>query len=102
MSIARAKSYLKDGLFKVFILALFVILPKQVVSLGHNWLEWLLFLQGLEYLEHIGPKRHILLRSVLLFELPIKRNGTVYLRLIDYFEVVFLGHVEQAIRAIVE
>lgn len=36
MSIARAKGYLKGSLFKVFILSLFVVLPKQVMSFGYN------------------------------------------------------------------
>ena len=55
VSVARAKSYLEDSFFKVFILALFVVLPKQVMGFGYNWLIRFLFLHVFEYFEHIGP-----------------------------------------------
>lgn len=97
VGVARAKSYLEDSLLQIFILALLIVLPKQVMGFGYNRFNRLLFLHVLEYFEHISPKRCILLRIILFFELPIQRDRAVYLRLIDYFEVIFFGHVEQTI-----
>lgn len=48
VSVARAKSYLEDSFFKVFILALLVELPKKIMGFGYNWLNRFLFLHVLK------------------------------------------------------